>query len=396
MTTDNFFELLGSVLMSVSLTPSENQGKLWYILWEFVDRVLTSSMKWLQKTKKNSPIRSLILRIYKLSTYLINNHDTASLLPLVQKINDTYTSALIANFRWFTSVDTEIRGNAVQLVKCMLQIAQHMEINVSQTVIDSLHGFTSGKVTSQTTEAEKHILNNWENSFEVEILDDDEIEIIEHVAKPPIPLPIQNVQKPPIIINKWEMLTKNIFPRPLQNKGIKKPNSKLSRMRQELEIERKPINEKPVYKTTFATREVEDNSSLSHLVETMSPEKIKRQMKTMDMESIAGFIPSSVTAQNIKSLKIGNISNIHKKILQWDYPPEESKRPPNFDVDIKSIPNTFGTTLEYAGIFEPFLLLECWENLLKARDEVKMSSAISMSIESAIAIDGFYGMRFYI
>jgi senataxin len=62
-------------------------------------------------------------------------------------------------------------------------------------------------------------------------------------------------------------------------------------------------------------------------------------------------------------------SRLHRTILQWDYqhtavsPPDAPDRP-------RPLPLRFGSTLEYIQYFEPLLVLEAWQMLVVAREDI--------------------------
>lgn len=62
---------------------------------------------------------------------------------------------------------------------------------------------------------------------------------------------------------------------------------------------------------------------------------------------------------------------LHRLILSWDFD-HEGDEPPNFDAkNVRSIPDSFDSHEEYYKVMSPLLSLECWSQVVRAKEEVQ-------------------------
>ncbi|KAI8908132.1 P-loop containing nucleoside triphosphate hydrolase protein, partial [Powellomyces hirtus] len=82
-----------------------------------------------------------------------------------------------------------------------------------------------------------------------------------------------------------------------------------------------------------------------------------------------------------------SISSLYEQVLSWNTD-LEGDRPPNFPFELRSIPNSFQNgDREYAMTFEPLLILECWEQLQKAKEELNSEDNLITKLTS---VDAFH------
>ena len=83
-----------------------------------------------------------------------------------------------------------------------------------------------------------------------------------------------------------------------------------------------------------------------------------------------------------------NLAALHAQILKWDVA-SAGDRPPDAK-DYASIPSTFRSVDDYIRAFEPLLILECWQQLMSAREEVSQSSdSVFASFVNRVSIDTY-------
>jgi senataxin len=70
---------------------------------------------------------------------------------------------------------------------------------------------------------------------------------------------------------------------------------------------------------------------------------------------------------------VTDYSELHRKILQWDYN-HAGDTPPNSTAPPRSIAASFNSFDEHFAAFEPLLLLECWAQIQQARQEATVAS----------------------
>ncbi|KAJ2923129.1 hypothetical protein H1R20_g13961, partial [Candolleomyces eurysporus] len=63
-----------------------------------------------------------------------------------------------------------------------------------------------------------------------------------------------------------------------------------------------------------------------------------------------------------------DISSLHKKILSWRYD-HDGTIPPGEDLQLNHVPADFRDYNQYRAIFEPLLLLECWAQIMRSKED---------------------------
>jgi senataxin len=63
-----------------------------------------------------------------------------------------------------------------------------------------------------------------------------------------------------------------------------------------------------------------------------------------------------------------DISGLHRVLLSWNYD-HNGPTPPGFDAQVSQVPDTFTNFADFHRVFEPLLILECWAQILQAKDE---------------------------
>lgn len=125
----------------------------------------------------------------------------------------------------------------------------------------------------------------------------------------------------------------------------------------------------------------------------------KRSAQMINLPGVKLNSTQKIMAEKQEAFKkekpLGSISEMHKQILQWTYPPESrSLLPPNFEQSrLQSIPKLFRNARDYQSVMEPLLILECWAQFCQAGEELR-NDQVFVKMESALAVDGFYELEF--
>ncbi|RKO92695.1 AAA domain-containing protein, partial [Blyttiomyces helicus] len=90
-----------------------------------------------------------------------------------------------------------------------------------------------------------------------------------------------------------------------------------------------------------------------------------------------------------------SINTLIKKVLWWEAG-MSGERPPNFGMDarLRAIPRKFASAADYANAFEPLLVLECWEQFLKAKDDMAKEDPIVLTLKNTSKVDDFHDTTF--
>ncbi|KAF9962222.1 DEAD-box type RNA helicase [Mortierella alpina] len=87
-----------------------------------------------------------------------------------------------------------------------------------------------------------------------------------------------------------------------------------------------------------------------------------------------------------------SLAALHAQILKWDVS-SSGDRPPN-GKEYAAIPSKFNSVHEYIRAFEPLLVLECWQQLMGAREEANQSSdSVMASFVNRVSIDSYQDMH---
>ncbi|KAI8603170.1 AAA domain-containing protein [Dissophora ornata] len=83
-----------------------------------------------------------------------------------------------------------------------------------------------------------------------------------------------------------------------------------------------------------------------------------------------------------------SLAALHAQILKWEVS-SPGDRPPGAE-EYSTIPSSFESVNDYIKAFEPLLVLECWQQLMGAREEVNQSSdSVFASCVNRVSIDNF-------
>ena len=121
------------------------------------------------------------------------------------------------------------------------------------------------------------------------------------------------------------------------------------------------------------------NEGLAALAKLQRSPKIRkmterRQVKTLDILTQQNPIQERIRRKNEArntALRLNpDISNLHKALLSWDFEHTGSE-PPGDKPKLTQIPDKFTNFEEYRAVFEPLLLMECWAQILQAKEEAQ-------------------------
>jgi senataxin len=123
------------------------------------------------------------------------------------------------------------------------------------------------------------------------------------------------------------------------------------------------------------------NEGLALLAKLQRSPKIKkmaqrRQVKTLDIPTHKNPMQERLKRKNEArnaALRLHpDISSLHKALLSWDFEHTGSE-PPGNKPKLTQIPDKFTNFEEYKAVFEPLLLMECWAQILQAKEEFQES-----------------------
>ncbi|KAI1320646.1 hypothetical protein EDD11_000169, partial [Mortierella claussenii] len=149
-----------------------------------------------------------------------------------------------------------------------------------------------------------------------------------------------------------------------------------------------------------------ENNGLSSLIDAeekwnnRNNNKIQepRKTKLLDLKDVVGpskFVDTiAIRRQKIiedarrQNRLTPNLAALHAQILQWEVSATGDRPPGSRQYSI--IPTQFESVDDYVRAFEPLLVLECWQQLMGAREEVNQSSdSVLASFVNRVSIDNF-------
>ncbi|KAF9970524.1 DEAD-box type RNA helicase [Actinomortierella ambigua] len=129
-----------------------------------------------------------------------------------------------------------------------------------------------------------------------------------------------------------------------------------------------------------------------------SAQAAPRKTKLLDLAEISSAKPvvDSFAARQQKAREdqqrkqrlTPNLSGLHRQILSWDVS-ATGEQPPN-GAEYRPIPKHFKSVGEYQRAFEPLLVLECWQQLMAAKEEVNPETdSVVGIVSSRMSVDDF-------
>ncbi|GBB94595.1 hypothetical protein RclHR1_02390001 [Rhizophagus clarus] len=141
------------------------------------------------------------------------------------------------------------------------------------------------------------------------------------------------------------------------------------------------------------------NNSNSKLRKYIPPQK-PRKTKLLDMSEVIRNQESSYQQRavankrrkdNIEKRLKPNINNLFKQVLSWGLKSKGDLPPNTLRDQYHQIPNTFENVEQYIKIFEPLLILECWQSFMQSKEDLDMDNDKydTLIIEGMASIDDF-------
>ncbi|KAJ5887421.1 hypothetical protein N7495_007462 [Penicillium taxi] len=134
-----------------------------------------------------------------------------------------------------------------------------------------------------------------------------------------------------------------------------------------------------------------DSESEDELDKELFGDKSKKQSTVLEYEHNKKMAfqqqpvkKAKLSIKDVRARLAPDLSSLQHTILGWDYH-ETGELPPNFTHDLVQVQGTYRDAREYKRVFEPLLLLEAWNGLQRAKEEV--TEPFEVSIESRLSVD---------
>jgi hypothetical protein len=141
------------------------------------------------------------------------------------------------------------------------------------------------------------------------------------------------------------------------------------------------------------------NNSNSGLRKYVQPQK-PRKTKLLDMSEVfkdrkslyqQRVVANKRRKDNIEKRLKPNLNNLFKQVLSWGLKSKGDLPPNTLRDQYRQIPNTFESVEQYIKIFEPLLILECWQSFMQSKEDLDMDNDKydTLTIEGVASIDDF-------
>jgi hypothetical protein len=402
-----YLDFLANLIFLLNDSDSSKSLMFYMGIWKVLECIFSESVRWTKQSGQNGLIRVIMSETYILSNFLLSLCTTEFAQTLGKEREVMLSSLQVsmrANFKWFMSIDESIRNEAVEFSRNVMKASKRMKIKMDamEKNLGQIHDL---KVKTQLNEDQRKRLMDWTEEEELKLPKN--IPIDYSAQQVSVPKDTQKVENPavgsfiPANQRRIDIASK------ASGKFGKRMVSKLSKLQQikadAISQARNVINiPKPVKKTVVTIPKKDDSSDeepgrakMVRLMDGISPERPRRQMRPIELPHVKqNPLKKLLDQEAAATVRVGDIAALHRKILQWSFPADGDK-PPNLDMQLSMIPDKFDNVQQYASIFEPLLILECWEHLVKSKDEVADDDILELKIQSAVAVDGFYGKYLY-
>ncbi|EMR11434.1 hypothetical protein PNEG_00454 [Pneumocystis murina B123] len=129
--------------------------------------------------------------------------------------------------------------------------------------------------------------------------------------------------------------------------------------------------------------------------------QIKRKsVQRLDHDIVGSslFSKQKLQKQKVNTLKMKlfpSLSPLHKQVLQWNVSYNGEIPPCAIKQTYLEVDNKFQTPQAYLDTFEPLLLLECWQQIIKAKEE-NTDETFKIKIINRISVDEFIDLYVFI
>lgn len=94
------------------------------------------------------------------------------------------------------------------------------------------------------------------------------------------------------------------------------------------------------------------------------------------------------SAKDMRARLAPDLTQLHKTILSWDFFHNGDFPPGAVRQDYSFVTKTFKTPVDYQNVFEPLLILEAWQSILKSKDESNFKT-FNIKVSSRMNVDAF-------
>ena len=125
------------------------------------------------------------------------------------------------------------------------------------------------------------------------------------------------------------------------------------------------------------------------------PAKPQRSTKLIDIATIQKGTLITVPANGPSKVRLNDMTSLYKEVLSWNYFSKEHQRPKSLPL-LQKIPDTFHSHSEYNMVFEPLLLMECWSQLNRGKEELAVfNKSLKLTCQDVVMFGEFNGKNIF-
>jgi senataxin len=414
-------------------------NQMWMKTWPFIDSILTSCVSWAKQDMKfKNDVKKIVKQTFLLSDHLLSFRIVINSPRAAELAKTPLAGAVIAAVKWLKVLADDLREDAVNCISNIIEFTRRTSVKVDTAVLETLKNHCMDLEKNHMTDRQKRaLLACLQNERRPSISASSMYDSAAYGQKRPAG-PISDLE---LDVSRLAKLIKPVSSEsssstslsrpsehsfPIQSKlvkpvnavqvpapAVKKPtkSSKIAQMRYEhnLDVRRTTIDLATRKMAASINSRISDDdgddedgkSHLKSLADDASPLRPKRTVQLLDSSNNVVDLSehkkqtqAARTAVKTPGKKQGPIKNFNdfcKIFLLWNIDSETSDKPPNFNFDLVPIPERFSSPHHYASVFEPLLLLECWEQFKAAKEYTDFSKGILTTFSSCCMIDDFIG-----
>ncbi|KAI8614903.1 AAA domain-containing protein [Chytriomyces sp. MP71] len=402
---------------------------LWIKAWPFLSAILQSSAKWAKEDLSiKKDIKGILGTAFALVRTLLTNFNVLTSDALTGSAQNVYMATCYSIFQWYRVLDDGIRQEAVDVTVEHLRVAEKLNYVIDDKLMESILSYANGSIKSRLTEVQRGSLDTWVRTLyeKMDVMKaklekaaverkaggmqqklDSFLRVGETAG---VTVPRRKVEDGDLPAAKFMKAGGTTAAAPVKKAPAPKlemhpdllskaeqPVSKLSQLRQEHIAEQTRLQKEAIRKRNIAAIIARADSSDSEMPDFSKMTSTGIKVLDSDMNVVDKPIKRPAMAPEPVKRKaptrIRNVNELFKIFLRWRID-DTGEIPQDFPFELRQIPARFEGTDDYGNVFEPLLVLECWEQFKTSVEETDFSKHFTWTLEECLMLDEFHDITF--
>ncbi|KAJ3025695.1 UNVERIFIED_CONTAM: DEAD-box type RNA helicase [Siphonaria sp. JEL0065] len=408
---------------------NETNPDLWIKSWPFISSILSSSVKWAKRDASiKRDIKAIILATFFLmKQHLLNNSNVLTSKHFIASATVPFMNTIWSIFQWYRVIDDGIREESVAVTIQVLKVAEGFRYVLDESLVGAIMQYMDGSLKSRLTDESKKVLQNWvESMYERQEAKKPKKSLGDAAATAAAiqksvadavgatavrrKLSVDDTEKP----NKFAKVESTAFNKEAAIKRVQalpmapkpptkpvpgvKPMSKLSQLRQtHIAEQRRHVQDQARSRTTATILSRADSSDTEIDYDKYKSIKMIDDGMVVDLDTHKQNLATAKAAAPVPKKKIvtrlRNMNELYKIFLKWRVD-DRGNVPAGFPFDLVPIPDRFESNDDYMNVFEPLLVLECWEQFKTSVEETDFSKNFTWTLDTCMMLDEFHDVTF--